>query len=108
MPGVVKVPITRQHASFTNHASVKLSSRIGRLDVKGRGGDAVLNGPIYRAPKNVFAVIVHAKNKAAVDHEPERMQAVGNRLVVSSQVLPFVAALKVVGRKGFKPDENAS
>jgi hypothetical protein len=54
------------------------------------GGDAVHNGPIYRAPEHV---LTHARDKAPIDHDAQRVQAVGNSLVVAAQVLAFVASL---------------
>src|SRR3954464_12675428 len=47
MSGVVEIPVARQHTSFTQHASMQLSTRIGRLNMEGCGGDAMINSPIY-------------------------------------------------------------
>src|SRR6266700_6493108 len=91
--GVVEIPVSRQHASFPHHAGMQLRSWIWRLNMKRCGGNAVLNSPIYRAPEHVFTIIIHAKDKAPVDHDAKRVQAVGNSLVVAAQVLPFVASL---------------
>src|SRR6266567_6639678 len=106
--GVVEIPVSRQHASFPHHAGVQLRSWIGRLNVKGCCGDPVINSPIYRALEYVFTVIIHAKHKAAIDHDAERVQAVCNGLVVAAQVLPFVASLELLRCERLKPDEDAA
>ena len=93
MSGVVEIPVSRQHASFPHHAGMQLRPGIGRLNMKGCCGDPLVDGPIYRALEHVFAVIIHTKDKAAVDHDAERVQAICNCLVVATQVLPFVASL---------------
>ena len=92
MPRVVKIPVSRQHATLAQHARVQLRAGIRRLDMKCRGRNAVIDGPVHRAPEHIFSVIIHAEDKAAVDHDAERMQPVGNRLVVAAQVLPLVAS----------------
>ena len=53
MPCIVQMPVPREHASFTHHAGVQLCSRIGRLDMKRCGGNAVFNGPVHRALENI-------------------------------------------------------
>src|SRR5437899_3199396 len=91
--GVVESPVAGEHAAFADHAGVQLGSGIGGLNVEGRGGDAVVDGPVYGATEHVFAVVIHAKDKAAVDHDAERVEAVGYSFVVAAEVLPFVASL---------------
>src|SRR5260370_42424729 len=85
---IVKIPISRQHASLPHHARMQLRSRIRRLNMKRRGGDTLLNGPIYRAPEHVFAVIIHSEDEAPIDHDAERVHAVRNGLVVAAEFVP--------------------
>jgi hypothetical protein len=92
MSGVIEIPIPCQHPPFTRHSGVQLRSWIGRLNMKSCCGNPVINGPIYGAAEHVFTVIIHSKDKAAIDHDAERVQAVCNGLVVAAQVLPFVAS----------------
>src|SRR5882724_3958925 len=108
MSSVVKIPVSRQHAPLTHHSGVQLRSGIGRLNMKGCCGDPAINGPIYRAPEHVFTVIIHAKDKAAIDHDAERVQAVCHLLVVTAQILSLVASLEVLRCKRLKPHEDAA
>src|SRR5277367_6553467 len=71
MARVIEVPVAGKHAAFADHAGVELGSWIGRLDMEGGGGDALLDGPVDGAPEDVFAVVIHAEDKAAVDHDAE-------------------------------------
>ena len=87
---------------------MQLGSGIGRLNVKGCRGDAVIDGPVYGATEDVFAVVIHAEDKAAVDHDAEGVQAVGDSLVVAAEVLPLVASLEVAGGEGLESDEDAA
>jgi len=108
MPRVVQIPVSRQHASLANHACVQLSSRVGRLNVKRRRGDAVFNRPINCASEHVFPIVIHAEDKAAIDHDAKGMQPIRNRLVVAAEVLPFVTSSQVLRRERLKPDEEAA
>src|SRR5579864_6461673 len=108
MPGVVDIPVSRENASFTHHAGVQLRPRIWRLNMKGCCGDSVINAPIYSAPKNVFIIIIHSKDKAAIDHDSERVQAIGNRFIIAAQVLSLVASLEVLRCECLKSDEDAA
>ena len=76
--------------------------------MKGGRGNPVVNGPVHRSLEHVFAVVVHAEHKAAVDHDAERMKAIGDGLVIPAQVLPLVAAFQVLRRQRFEADENAA
>src|SRR3984893_3439398 len=99
---VVQVPVAGDDASLAAHLRIKPGARVRGLDVKGSGGDTVGNGPIDSAPEYVFAIVVHAEDEAAVDHDSDRMQPVRNSFVIASQVLPFVASRQVAGSQGLK------
>jgi len=68
----------------------------------------VSNRPIHGAPEYVFAIVIHAEDEAAVDHDSQRMQPVGNRFVIPPKVLSFVAARQVAGSQGLKAYEDAA
>src|SRR5260370_1802144 len=89
---VIQVPVAGDDAPLAAHLRIKPGARVRGLDVKGGGSDPVSNGPIYGAPEYVVAILVHAEDEAAVDHDSKRMQPVSNSIVIPSQVLPFVAA----------------
>src|SRR5215472_1310091 len=89
MPGVVEIPVSRQNSAFAGQASMQLCTGIGRLNMKSRCCDPVVNGPIRRVPEYVVTVVIHAKDKAAVDHDAERVQAVSHRFVVATKILPL-------------------
>src|SRR5437773_9589286 len=48
MSRVVKIPISRQHASFPHHAGMQLRPWRGGLNMKSCCGNTVIDGPIYR------------------------------------------------------------
>src|SRR5260370_9927136 len=108
VPRVIQVPVAGDDASLAPHLRIKPGARVRGLDVKGGGSDAVGNGPIYGAPEYVFAIVVHAEDEAAVNHDAKRMQPVRNGFVIPSEVLPFVAAREVAGVQGLKADEDAA
>src|SRR5215472_4664722 len=86
VPGVVEIPVSRQDSSFAGHASMQLCTWIWRLNMKSRSCDPVVNGPIRRLPEYVVTVVIHAKDKAAVDHDAEGVQAVSHRFVVATKI----------------------
>ena len=108
MSRVVKVPVARQHAAFPYHAGMQSRSGIRRLNVKRRRSDALVDGPIYSAAEDVFAVVIHAEHKAAVNHDTEGVEPVGDGFVTSAEILPLVASLQVLLCQGFKSDKDAA
>src|SRR5215472_2304327 len=71
MPRVIEVPVAGDDSSFTAHARIKPGAGIGSLYVKGGRCDAVLDGPIHRAPEHIFSIVIHTEYKAAVDHDSQ-------------------------------------
>jgi hypothetical protein len=76
--------------------------------VKRRGGNALVNCPINSTPKYILTVVIHAKNKAAVDHDAKGVQAASNCLVVAAEVLPLVTTPQVFWRKRFEAYKDAA
>src|SRR4029079_17010124 len=70
MPRVVDSPVACHNSSLAHHARIELRSRIRRHDMKSRRRDSMFDGPVDRTAKYIFAIIVHAENKTAVDHDP--------------------------------------
>ena len=108
MASVEEIPIAREQASFALHAGVESGARIRRLNMKSRGRNAVLDGPIHGAMEDVFSVIIHTENEAAIDHDAERVQAIGDRFVVAAEVLALVAAFQVFRRERLEAYEDAT
>jgi len=106
MSRIVDIPVSRQHAPFTHHTGMQLRSWIGRLNMEGCGGDAVLNGPVYRAPEHVFPVVIHAEDKAAIDHDAQRVQTVCNSLVVAARFCRLLLRLRFSGVSVSKPTKR--
>ena len=73
-----------------------------------RGRDAVLDRPVDGSPKHVLVVVVHAEDEAAVDHDSELVQPVGDGRVVAAQVLALVAACQVPRSQRLEADEEAA
>ena len=92
---VVEVPVPRRDPALRFHLGVEARPRIRRLDVERRGRDALLHGPVHRAPEHVLIVIVHPEDKAAIDHDAEIVQPFRDRRVVTAEILPLVAGLEV-------------
>src|ERR1700681_2408112 len=105
---VVQVPVTTDDASRAAHLRIQPSAWVRSLNVKGSGGNAVRNGPIDCAPEYVFAVVVHAEDEAAIDHNSQRILPIGDRFVIAPEVLPLVAARQVAGSQRLKADEDAT
>ena len=102
MARIVEIPVARHDATFGLHPLVQLRAGVRRLDVKGGGRQALLDGPIHRAPEHVRVVVVHAEDEAAVDHDAEIVQPTGHGGVIASEVLPFVAAGEIAGGERFE------
>ena len=81
---------------------------IWSLNVKGRGGDAVLDRPFDRARENSLVVFVHPEDEAAVDHHPETVQPTNRRGIVAAQVLILPLLRQVRGIQRFKANEETS
>ena len=47
VPGIKQIPIVGGHSMGLLHLLMKSSSRIGRGDMEGGGGDARFNGPVH-------------------------------------------------------------
>ena len=95
MAGVVEIPVARRRCDpRSSHAREQPRARIRRLDVKRRRRDAVLDRPVHRPPEHVLIVVVHAEDEAAVDHDAEAVQPVGDGRVVAAQILALVAAAR--------------
>ena len=76
--------------------------------MKGRRGDAVLDGPIHGPLKHVLVIVVHPEDEAAVDHDPQVMEPIRHGRIVAAQVLALVAADEIAGCEGLEPDEQAA
>ena len=50
--------------------------------------------PVHRPRKHRLVVVVHAEDEAAVDHDAEVVQAIGDGGVVAAEVLALVAAAR--------------
>ena len=106
--GVVSVPIPVQQPILGLHPGVEGRVRVGRQDVEGRGFDPLLDRPLDRPLEDVRAVVVHAEDKAAVDHHTEVVQPPDGRRVVAADVLVFPLLLQVVAVDGLEADEEAA
>src|ERR1700722_1282995 len=71
-------------------------------------GNAVLNSPVNGSPEHIFSIVIHAEDKAAIDHDAKGMQPIGNRLIVPAEVLTFVAPSQILRRERLKADEQAA
>ena len=58
--------------------------------------------------EHVLVVLVHAEDEAAVDHDAEAVQPVGDGGVVAAEVLALVAAREIAGRERLEADEQAA
>src|ERR1700749_2995203 len=76
--------------------------------MKCRRCNSMLNGPVHRAPEDIFSIIIHAKHKTPINHDAERVQAIRNSLIVAPEVLPFVASLQVFRCERLETDKDAS
>jgi hypothetical protein len=56
---------------------------------------------------NVRAVVIHAKDEAAVDHDPQAAQPPGDLGIVLCEVLLLVAGPEVLGTEGLELDKKA-
>src|SRR5687768_9234140 len=64
--GVIQTPIPVQQPAFRFHLTKERSTRVRRQDMEGRAFETVLFNPFGGGGKDIFAVFVKAKNKAAV------------------------------------------
>jgi hypothetical protein len=108
VPGVVPVPVAGQNPALRFHPREEPRPRIRRLDVKCRGRDAVVDGPIHRPPEHVHVVVIHAEDEAAIDHDAEVMKSLRHGSVVAAEVLAFVAAGEVGRRQRLESHEDAA
>src|SRR5688572_9414520 len=87
MCGVIQTPIPVQQPAFRFHLTKERSTRVRRQDMEGRAFEAVLFSPFGCGSKNIFAVFVKAKNKAAVYLDSVVMkQAVASGVVFRARV----------------------
>jgi len=108
VPGVVFVPVARQDPALRFHAREQPRAWVRGLDVKRRGRDAVLDGPIHRPLEHVPVVVIHPEDEAAVDHDAEVVQALRHGGIVAAEILTLVAAGKVRRGQRFEPDKDAA
>jgi len=66
------------------------------------------DGPVDGPPKHVIGVVVHTEHEAAVDHDPERMQAPGHGRVVTPEILALQASFEIARGQRLEADEQAA
>lgn len=81
---------------------------VGGEDVEGGGFDALADGPFDGTAEDALVVLVHAKDKAAVDHHPQVMQAADGRAVIPVEVLVFLLGAQVGRVERLEADEEAA
>ena len=108
MARVVQIPVLDGEAPLSGDALVECRSGIRRQDVKRRGLNPVLDGPLDGALEHRPVVGIHAEHEAAVDHHPEIVEAADGRAVVAAHVLVLALLSEVVGIQGLEADEQAA
>src|SRR5262249_27554132 len=58
--------------------------------------------------EDIISIIIHPKHKASVNHDSQRVQALGDGLVVAAKVVSLVAPTQVLGNECFKSNEDAA
>ncbi len=87
------------------HPLESSSARIRGEDVEGGSFDPALHRPFHGAVEYIRTIIIHAKDKAAVDHDPEILQPPNGRRIVAILVLELTLCMKIFGVDGLKADE---
>src|SRR6184192_1412179 len=102
---VEAIPVSMQNSVLGIHPLVEGRVRVGRQDVEGGRLDALLDRPGDRAVEDIRPVMIHAENKATVDHYAQPMQPTNSGPVVTADVLEL-SLLREVGRvDGLKAHE---
>src|SRR2546425_13179988 len=65
---IEQVPVIADHSSLRPHSLKQRSARIRREYVKGRSLDALFDSPFNCAIEYRAVIVVHAKDKASIDH----------------------------------------
>src|SRR5205814_10004178 len=105
MARVVEIPVAMEKTPLLCHALVQGSGRVGSENVKGRGFNALLDGPFDGPVKDGFVIIVHAKNEAPIDHDPKIVQTLDSSMIVSIQILILVLLLQIRSAERFKANK---
>src|SRR5438270_9477395 len=102
MARVVEIPVAMEKTPLLCHALVQGRGRVGSENVKGRGFHSLLDGPFDGTLKDGFVIIVHAKNKAPIDHDPKIVETLDSSAIVSIQILILVLFLQIRRTERFK------
>src|SRR4051794_6588539 len=108
MPRVIAIPVIGSQASSGVHPRIERGARIGSQNVKGGGLDPLLDGPGDGAVKDAVVVVVHAKDKAAVDHHSEVMEPAHRLVIVAVEVLMLALLKQALRVECFKADKEAA
>ena len=86
----------------------KRRTRVRRQNVERGGLNALLDRPVNRAVENSRVVIVHTKDKAAIDHHAQFVQPPDGGVVVAVQVLMLVLLAQVCRVERLEADKEAA
>src|SRR5215475_6229823 len=108
MPRVVEIPVQSFETVALRHLSEDRGAGVWRQNVKSRRGDSALDCPVDSAGEDVAIVPIQAKNKTAIDHDPEAIQPAADFAITAAKVLTFAGAPQTASRERFEPYEQTS
>src|SRR5213595_3224636 len=87
MTCVVEIPIAGFDTVTRSHLREERCAGIRCENVKGRGGNAILDGPIDGPSEHIPVITVQTENKAAVNHNPQVIQPARHLAITAPKIL---------------------
>ena len=105
---VVLAPVVRGDAAVALHLLEQACAGIGREDMEGGRGDAVLDAPLHCSAEHVLVVVIKAEHEAAVDHDAQAMQSLDSCHIVLREILQLIARAQILWREGLEAEEDTA
>ena len=90
MPGIIEIPMGRGDPSFCLNSLVQGRPGVWSQNMEGGCLDSLLDRPFYGPIEYCLIIIVHAEDKAGIDHHAQVVKSLNSQVVVPVQVLNFV------------------
>src|SRR5262245_41551682 len=108
MAGIIEMPIPVLDPVLGLHPLKEGRVRIRGQYMKGGGFNALPDGPGHSALKDRLVILIHAKDKTAVNHDPQIMETLDGLAVIPVEVLVFALRPEIGGIERFKANEQAA